>query len=276
MQAYKMTVLKEALKGKLPKKEIDLVPRSFDVVGSIAIFSEMPSELMKKEKMIGNELMKLNKNIKTVAKKVGFHKGKYRTKKLKIIAGENTKETICKENGVAVRLDVEKCYYSPRLSNERLRIAGMARPNESILVMFSGVGIYPLVIAKNSKAKEIYGIELNPAAHRYAVENLKINKIKNISLVKGDVKKEARKLGKKFDRIVMPLPKSAGDFLQYAFAAAKKNATIHFYDFEHENEENLAIEKIKKKIKKFKILNVVRCGQYSPNAYRICVDFKIL
>jgi len=270
-----MAALKETLKGKLPARDIEMIPRAFDIVGSIAIFSEMPIQLRKKEKMIGNELMKLNKNIRTVAKKTGLHKGRYRTKKVEIIAGEKTKEAMHKENGVVALLNVEKCYFSPRLGHERLRIARLVKPNETVLVMFSGVGIYPLVIAKNSKAKEIYGIELNPAAHKYAVENLRINKAMNVFLIKGDAKKEVKHLKNKFDRIVMPLPKSADDFLEHAMIAAKKNATIHFYDFEHEGEEDDAIEKIRKKIKKFKILRIIRCGQYAPCAYRICIDFKL-
>jgi len=44
--------------------------------------------------------------------------------------------------------------------------------------MFAGVGIYCLILAKN--AKQVYGIEVNPVAHKYALENLKLNKIGNI------------------------------------------------------------------------------------------------
>lgn len=271
-----MVSLKDSLSKKLSKDNLKLLPSSFDVVGSIAIFSDVPKELRGVEKLIGNQLMQLNKNIKTVAKKVGFHKGKYRTKKIKIIAGEKTKEALHKENNITVKLDVEKCYFSPRLGSERLRIAKLVKPKESVLVMFSGVGIYCLVIAKNSRAKEVYGIELNPAAHKYAIENVKLNKFSNVFLIKGDVKKESSRLKKKFDRIIMPLPKSAGDFLDSASKVAKKNAIVHFYDFEHENEINMAVEKIRSKVKRFKVLRIVKCGEYSPGSYRVCVDFKIL
>ncbi len=271
-----MTKLKDALKGRLPAKELRLVPTSFDVVGSIAIFSDFPQALARKEKIIAEKLMELNKNVKTVAKKIKMHKGRYRTKKIKIIAGEGTKETLHKENGAIIKLDVEKCYFSPRLSNERLRIARLVKPNEKVLVMFSGIAIYPMVIAKNSDAREIYGIELNPIAHKYAVENIKLNKIKNIQLIKGDAKKEIKKIKAKFDRIVMPLPKSADRYLESALKVAKKNATVHFYDFQAEGEFEKSVDKIKKKVKKFKVLNIVGCGQSSPRMHRVCVDFKLL
>lgn len=42
-----MVTLKEALKGKLTEKQISLVPKSFDVVGDILIFSDFPEELKK-------------------------------------------------------------------------------------------------------------------------------------------------------------------------------------------------------------------------------------
>jgi len=103
------------------------------------------------------------------------------------------------------------------------------------------------VIAKNSNAKEVYGIEINPVAHRYAEENLRLNKINNAKVLLGDVRKIVPKLKKKFDRIAMPLPRSAEDFLDVALKASRKGTIIHFYDFEHESDiPDKSIEKIQK------------------------------
>lgn len=270
-----MVTIKEALKGKLTEKQIGLVPKSFDVVGDILIFSDFPEELKKKEKIISETILRLMKNIKVVCKKTKIHSGVFRTKKVKIMAGEKRKTTIHKENNVRVNFNVETCYFSPRLSNERLRIANLVKKGESVLVMFSGVGIYSLVISKNTLAKEIYGVEINPFAHKFAEENLKLNKINNVKLFLGDVKKIVPKLKKKFDRIVMPLPKSAEEFLNITLKVSKKGTIIHFYDFLFEEDFDKAIDKIKKHCKKCKILKVIKCGQYSPRKYRICVDFKM-
>lgn len=272
--------LKFILKNKLTKKEIELLPSSFDVVGNILIFSDFPKELRKKEKAIGDEIIKNFKHIKTVLKKTKKYSGKFRLPKLKIIAGERTKETIHKENDVLINLDVEKVYFSSRLSNERKRINTLIKKNERVLVMFSGCGVYSIVISKNSKPNEIYSIEINPVAFKYQEENIKLNKIKNIMPFKGDVKKIIPKINQKFDRILMPLPKGAEKYLDLALSKIKKNGTIHFYDFSEENKyENIVknIEKeCKKQNKKYKILNIVKCGQFSPRVYRICVDFKII
>ena len=160
--------LEDLLKGKVTREELGLVPSSYDIVGSIIIFSDFPKELAIKERIIGEGILKLHKSIKTVCKKTKKYSGKYRLPKLKIIAGEKTKETTHKENNAVLKLDAEKVYFSPRLSTERKRIFEQIRKNEDILVMFSGIGVYPITIARNTAAKEIYGVEINPIAHKYA------------------------------------------------------------------------------------------------------------
>ena len=273
--------LKFYLKGKLSEKELEFMPTSFDVVGDILIFSEFPKELSKKEKLIGETILETYHHIKTVLKKTKKYSGRFRTPKLKIIAGEKRKETTHKENNVFIKLDVEKVYFSARMSTERKRISELVKPNESVLVMFSGCAIYPLVIAKNSQAKNIYGIEINPTAHKYAAENIKKNKMENkIKVFVGDVRKIMPKINKKFDRILMPLPKGGEDFLGLALSHVKKSGIVHFYDFLHEDEFEKSHEKIKKACndskKKFRILDTVKCGQYSPGFYRVCADFKVM
>ncbi|MEM4397007.1 MAG: 50S ribosomal protein L11 methyltransferase [Candidatus Woesearchaeota archaeon] len=271
---------KELLTFSKEKKQA--LPSSYDIIGDIIII-ELNGFTKNEEKEIGKALLNVNKNTKTILKKAGFFSGEFRTRKLSYVYGERKKETIYKENNVSIKLDVEKVYFSPRLSTERKRIyeqINETKKKEKILVMFSGSGIYPIVISKNTNAKLIYAIEKNPIAHKYAIENQKINKTKNIIFINGDVKKEIPKLKKKikFDRILMPLPKGAESFLDLAFSVSKKNTIIHFYDFEHENEINNAEEKIKKIAKKkifYKIKDIVKCGQYSPGKFRICVDFVI-
>ena len=272
--------LKYYLKNKLSEKELKLVPSSFDAVGDILIFSEFPNELSKKEKIIGQTILENYHNIKTILKKTKRYSGRFRTPKLKVIAGAKRKETTHKENNVFIKLDVEKVYFSPRMSSERKRITELTNPNESVLVMFSGSGVYPLVIAKNSKCKEVYGIEINPIAHKYGLENVKKNKLENkIKLFFGDVKKIMPKLNKKFNRILMPLPKGGEDFLNLTLKYIKNKGIVHFYDFLHEDEFYKGEEKVKKACeklnRKYRILKTVKCGQYAPGFFRVCVDFKI-
>jgi len=241
-----MTTLKELLQKKLTKKELSLLVTSFDLVGDIAVI-EIPHELEQKENIIAQTLLVLHKPIKVVVKKAGIHKGIYRRQRMFILAGERRKETEHRENNVRIKLHVEKSYFSSRLSTERKRIAGQVKEGESILVMFSGVAPYPLVLAKNTQAKEVVGVEINPAAHEYGLENVKLNKLEDkVKLYKGDVRLVVPRLQKQFDRIIMPLPTRAEGFLDIALGAIKKKGIIHFYDFERDQDIKLAKHKVKK------------------------------
>ncbi len=274
-----MTTLKEALKKKLTKKEFSLLSTSYDVVGDIAII-DMPYGLGKKENIIGETILKLNSHINVVCKKQGKHSGRFRTQKLKIIAGEKRKKTIYKENNVQFKLNPEEVYFSVRLSNERKRIYQMVKKGELVLVMFSGIAPYPIVISKNTRAKEIYGIELNKKAHKYALENVKLNKTKNIKLFQGDVRKIVPKLYKVFDRIIMPLPKSAETYLDVALKVSGKGTMIHLYLILNEDEllktKEMVKDICKKNAKNIKIIDIVKAGQYSPYTYRFCFDIRVV
>jgi tRNA (guanine37-N1)-methyltransferase len=268
--------LKEALKGKLTQAELEKL-RGFDITGDIAVM-EVPRELEKKQKLIAKTLQATLPYIKAVAKKKGGHKGIYRKQPVQILSGEHRKTTVHKEHRLEFGLNIESCYFSPRLATERIRIARQTRPGEQVLVMFSGVAPYVLVIAKHSQAAQVTGIEANPEAHKYAVENVKRNRLSHkVILIKGDARKKLPKT--LFDRIIMPWPQKADKFLDTALKHAKKTAFIHFYDFQPEGSFETAAEILKtacKKAKrKCKVLQIVECGQVGVRQHRVCIDARI-
>jgi tRNA (guanine37-N1)-methyltransferase len=275
--------LKEALAGKLKKSELSLLPRSFDIIGGIAVI-DIPPPLKKKERLIAQTILNLHKNIKTVVGKSGKVSGRLRTRKTKFLAGVNTKMTIHRENACIMKLDIDKCYFSPRMASDRLEIAGQVRKNEKVLVMFGGIAPYALVIAKNSSAKEILSVELGRIASKYAEENVRLNKMDNVKIIQGDVRKvlpKLRKLKIKFDRIVMARPQLADTFLHEAFLVAKKGSIINFHDYVDEKEmPRRAFQRIFEAAKKdnveYKILRWRKIGEIAPYRCRIRVDFRIL
>jgi tRNA (guanine37-N1)-methyltransferase len=271
--------LKESLKGKIPDDLLVFVKQSFDSVGSIAVI-EIPDELLKFEKIIADSLLDNIKNIKTVLKKVGVRSGRFRRIKLKWLAGKRTKITEHKENSCMIRLNVETCYFSPRLSHERLRIAEFISPDERVLVAFGGVAPYALIFAKKSKAKEIVSVELNPAAHFFADENVRINKFQSrIKLVNGDVSKVVSDLGI-FDRVIMAMPKGGEKFLEFCIPSVKKGGFLHYYDFGSLEEFDIISQKVVDACKKLdrdcEILAKIKAGDHAPRIYRVCIDVKIL
>lgn len=272
--------LKEVLGKKLSAKEQLFLRVSFDTVGNIALI-EIPDELKRKQKLIATAVLSQNPAIHSVFKKVGAHAGKFRTQKIVWLAGKKTTETVHKESGVLMKLDVEKCYFSPRLVSERLRIAQAVKKGENVLVLFSGVAPYVLVLAKHSSAKKIVAVEKNPVAHKYAVENLVLNKIPadKLVLLRGDVEKKVPVLKEKFDRVVMPLPKESSLFLEMVLPKLKKNGIIHLYQFANETEFGVCAQKIVEKCVSLgyscKVLRVVKAGQSAPRTYRVCIDLEI-
>jgi tRNA G37 N-methylase Trm5 len=183
----KPTTLKEALNNILTEEEMSVLRRAYDIVGDIAIL-EIPDELIKKEKQIAEQVLHLHKNVNVIGKKAGIHGGEFRTQPIKILAGEKRKIALQKENNVSLELDVEKVYFSPRLSTERKRISELVKDGEDILVMFSGCAPYPCVLSKNTKARSIIGVEKNPDGHRFGIRNIGLNKLHNVTLLNGDVR----------------------------------------------------------------------------------------
>jgi tRNA (guanine37-N1)-methyltransferase len=221
--------LTEAVLGLFTAEELEQLTTSFDIIGDIAIV-EIPDPLLPKEKEIGEALLKVHKNLRSVFKKLGAMEGEYRVRRLGLIAGEDRTATTYREHGCQMKLDVSKVYFSVRLSHERGRIAELVKPGERILALFAGVGPFPLVISRRHSDTEIVAVEINPDAVAYLRENIALNKADNIVAEEGDAREIV--LGKYqgfADRVIMPLPKSAHEFLDVAFAGVKDGGTVHFY-----------------------------------------------
>ncbi|MFH1391895.1 MAG: class I SAM-dependent methyltransferase family protein [Candidatus Diapherotrites archaeon] len=281
LKGLKPRNLKEALKTKLTKKEFSFLKTSFDTLGNIAIM-EIPSELEKKEALIGEALLEVNNSIETVCKKTGAHKGKFRAEPVKIIAGKRNKTALYREYGCVFKISVGKVFFSPRLSTERKRISERIKKGEHIAALFAGVGPFPIVFAKNSKMGKAVAIELNP----HAVENMKENVMKNkvegiVDPVLGDVKKLSKKYKGKFDRAVMPLPKGGENFLEDSIRYIKSSGGIvHYYQFtSRENPYELPLKQIKdsceKLGRKFRVVEKRKVRDFAPNIIQVVIDFKV-
>jgi tRNA (guanine37-N1)-methyltransferase len=280
-----MTNLKELLKNELAEKELEIAPNSFEVIGSkeksVAIV-EIPDELESKKELIAEKIMQMHKNVKSVLKKVSERKGEFRTREFELIAGSEDTEVLHKEYGYVLRVDPQIVYFSEKEGSERQRIAAQVKPNETVMLMFAGICSYGIAIAKKQPLIEkIIAIELNPQAVEYIKENARINRVVDkIIAIEGDVKKEAERFYGKCNRVIMPLPLAASEYLEEAIKCLQEKGVIHFYTLiEKENFSSAeqAIEEVCKKMnKKYKILNEHKVTEYSPKKNKICIDFEIL
>ena len=199
-----------------------------DVVGDIAIVRLAELSAAEKRKAAKALLGELS-NVKVVMEQEGGIEGEFRLRRLRHLAGERRTLAIHKENGCVFKVDVAKCYFSPRLSTERLKIARLVKPKERVLNMFAGVGPYSIPIAKIAGAR-VTSCELNGYAAKLHIENNSLNKVQGlVDVITGDAADLPDSVRTKFDRVLMPLPSEANRFIPAALDLAKKGATIHYY-----------------------------------------------
>ena len=270
MKSYKM-MLKKALGDNYEN-----APRGFECIGNIAII-DANAKIAKK---IGSVIMEVNKNITTVIRKEGAVKGRYRKRKYSHVIGRRSFITEYKENGAVMKFDIRDTFFSTRLSFERSRIAALSKGNENVVVMFAGVGPFAIELALKNKEANVVGIEINRKAARYMKENIELNNTKNVAAVSGDVKRVSKNYPNFADRVIMPLPKDAGSFLDSVAIIAKKKCVVHYYAFV---DINGGLENLVKKLNaffssrkmKFEVImwRVVR--PYSPKIIEVVIDFKV-
>lgn len=289
---YKYRTLEEALKTKIPEKFIELIPKSFDIIGNCAIveldtFNDFNISLNIKKK-IALAILNVNKNVRSVFEKISEIKGTFRLRKLKILAGNNNTETIHKENSCFFKLDVEKTFFSPRLLSERKRISSCIniKPNEKIVDLFAGVGPFSIQIAKK-KNVEIYAFDINPNAIKYLKENIKLNKLKGIIIPElidvNNLLKNSNLIGvslkSKVDRVLMNLPENSLKFINIAcYLIKEKGGIIHNYQFCDKPAsiekaiKNFEIEIKKNNYKLHRIDHLKILKQISPKTDMIVID----
>jgi tRNA (guanine37-N1)-methyltransferase len=223
-------MLKNTLSNILSSDEVSQVYSAFDQIGDIVII-KIPDDLMSKKNLIADAILAHVKSAKVVFAQISPVKGDYRVRNLKFVAGENRTITEYKEHGCRFRVDVAKTYFSPRLSTERFRIANMVSKGEIIVNMFAGVGTYSILMARVNKTCKVYSIDSNAAAAELCEANAKLNKVQDrVISIHGDAVKVIKdKLAGRADRVIMPLPERAKDFIDSAVLALNKKGIVHYF-----------------------------------------------
>ena len=273
-------MLKKALEGVLSEKESDELISAFDQIGDIIIV-RIPDSLLAKKKVIGKTLLENVKTANSVFCQSSPVEGDFRTRDLEIIAGQDKTETEYKEFGCRFIVDVQKAFFSPRLSNERNRIAEQILDGQTVINMFGGIGMFSIIAAKNKKCI-VYNIDINPDAVELCEKNIKLNKLSGkVFSIQGDAAQIIKeKLENKGDRVLMLLPERSDEFLDSAVAATKKNGIIHYYSHIHADKKSEAtklsenhfmdISPVVSKVLNSKIVRAV-----GPRYYQTVVDVKI-
>lgn len=223
-------MLKQVLSSLLTQEETAQVYSAFDQIGDTVII-KIPDGLMPKKKLIADAILANVKTAKAVFAQVSAVKGDFRVRDLEFIAGENRTVTEYKEHACRFKVDVARTYFSPRLSTERLRIAEMVGNDETIVNMFAGVGTFSVVIARMNKTCRVYSIDSNSAASELDKINAKLNKVQDrVFSICGDAAEVIKaKLAGQANRVLMPLPERAKEFVDSAVLALKEKGIVHYF-----------------------------------------------
>ena len=273
-------MLKKALENILSDQENMQLVSAFDQIGDIIIV-RIPDSLLPKKKVIGKALLDQVKTANSVFYQSSPVEGDFRTRNLELIEGQVKTETEYKENGCRFIVDVEKAFFSPRLSTERERISNLVNDDEVIINMFGGIGMFSLLAARK-KSCTIYNLDINPVASKLCEENIKLNKLKGTVIsINGDSTEIIKKqLQNKADRVLMLLPEQSDEFLEVAISSLKNTGIIHYYSHVHaekkqdapklSEEHFLNVNKTKAKIIDSRIVRPV-----GPRFYQTVVDVEI-
>ncbi|NWG10017.1 MAG: class I SAM-dependent methyltransferase family protein [Nitrososphaerales archaeon] len=274
-------MLKKALENILTIDEIKQLYGSFDIVGDIAVI-KIPDALLDKKFIIAKAMIDNMKSIKTVLRQATPVSGDYRTRELEHVLGEDKTITLYKEHGCVFKVDLAKVYFSPRLSTERIRVARKVERGEVILNMFSGIGSFSIVIAKHQLESMTYSIDINPDAYDIMLENIRLNKVSNkVIPLLGDARFVIEgSLRGKADRVLMPLPEKAIDYIDVAIKALKPRGIIHYYTHTHASKGEDPIEKAKKELEKkldvpYTILESRTVREVGPRWHQLVLDLLV-
>lgn len=213
-------------------------------------------------------------NVKTIMK-INHIQGTKREPVYKILFGSET-ETINKENGCLFKLDLSKVMWSKGNNNERLRIAKLVEDNETVIDMFAGIGYFSIPIGVHSNAKQVYAIEINPNSYRYLCENIRLNKLNNITPILGDCMDVTPKF--KADRIVMGYVKTTHHYLKVAIDSLNEGGILHYHETVPEKLMNTRpIERIIAQAgdRDVELLKINKIKKYAPGVEHVVIDARI-
>ena len=161
-------------------------------------------------------------------------------------------------------------------NNERLRIAKLVEDDETVMDMFAGIGYFSIPIGVHANAREVISIEINPNSYHYLCENIKLNKLDNITPILGDCKDVTPNF--KADRIIMGYVKTTHHYLKVAIDSLNEGGILHYHETVPEKLMNTRpIERIISQAdgRDVELLKINKIKKYSPGVEHVVIDARI-
>jgi tRNA (guanine37-N1)-methyltransferase len=269
--------LGDLLVDTVPLSLLSDLPKSYDIIGDIIVIENLSEGLMVYKKAIGAALLGIHKSTRSCLLKVGKVEGERRIPTYDVVAGLRKFDTIYHEYGVLLKIDLSKVYFSPRLGNERQRVAATVSEGETVVDMFAGVGPFSLAIAKKVNAA-VYSIDINPDAIELLKANVSLNHLRGkIFPICGDASTAARAIKGVADHVIMNLPGSSLKFMDAAVSLLKPSGgLLHIYTFSSDPDVSHTGELVLKALKAHcsltEIISLRRVKEVAPRKWQIAVD----
>ncbi len=257
---------KDLLRDELPKDVLERIPRSFYVVGDIALISLDEDIARRYGSAIAEAIMRLHPSIKAVYAR-GPRVGVERVTPLIHLGGERRTLAIHKEYGVRILVDIASTYFNPALGEEHRRVAQLVEDGYGVADLFTGVGPFALHIAKLRHCYVI-AIDVNPRAVELLSKSIKMNRLRGVvDPIHGDSIHMLKQgcFRSQFDAVIMNLPHVAHELVPYALKIVKERGVLHVYTVARSAEE--AVEKVCSSEPRARVLEVRRVLDYAPRKY---------
>lgn len=257
------------LKGLIPEDILRNIPDGYEIIGEIAIVS-IPSSAILYQKEITTVILNRRPSVKTILNKVGKYAGMHRVPRFHALYGTDTK-TEHQEYGFRYKLDILTVYFSTKLASERIRIASLISPEESIFIPFAGIGPYAIPVAK--RGAQVIGVEINPDACVWMKSNIVLNNVlNNIQIIRGDAFHAPDYLKRKFSRIIIPTPYGLMDTPDIFLDMLSNGGIAHWITFCNKNQIVKSIQDLE--IKGYRVQRIHRCGSIAPSVSRWILDIE--
>ena len=257
---------------RLPPALAAIAPRRYERVGDILLLKMRDMDLAARRQIAESfgEVL----HARTVAVDHGV-RGPWRQPDVEVAWGDGT-ETVHLEDGVRFKLDVARVMFSSGNLEERMRMGRIVRPGETVVDLFAGIGQFALPIAVHARPARVVACEVNPVAHAYLEENVRLNRAWSVEPRLGDCRQTAPE-GVAGRVIVGYL--QAEPYLDVAMRAAKDACVLHYH-------ENVPVEDPDRPARRVagaaakagvraNVLAVHRIKSYAPRVRHIVLDVRL-
>jgi len=205
--------------------------RRIEFIGDIALIRTPLGMSPEELRTLAEEILRRLPYVKSVWASLPGIEGPYRLRRHVWLAGEQRSETLYREHGCVFKVDINRVYISPSLNYEHVRVARLVEPGEVVFNMFAGAGLFSIIIARHAEPSRVYSVDINPDAYYYMAENIRLNRAEDrVVPILGDAREVAEsRLTRSADRVLMPYPELALEYLPYAVSSLRGSGWIHVY-----------------------------------------------